>query len=91
MSTSTLITGGPVHNYKFRPLSNKGGKTSSYPWTSTSVGGWFFKAVSKDDLDKDKGRPAYPRSLAEKGIKWKSCKMFCEETKQYGYYCERIK
>ena len=87
---SSLITGGPIHNYKFRPVSNKAGKTSDYPWYNTPVGGWFFKAVSKEELDKDKGRPGYPKGITERGIRWKSHKMFCEETKQYGYYFERI-
>ena len=88
---STLITGGPVHNYKFKPLSNRSGKVADYPWYTTPVGGWFFKAVSKEELDLDKGRPGFPKGLSEKGYKWKSQKMFCEETKQYGYYFERIK
>lgn len=88
---SSIITGGPVHNYKFKSLSNRKGKSANYPWYSTPVGGWFFKAVSKEDLDNDKGRPGFPKGLSQKGIKWKTERVFCEETKQYGYYCERVK
>lgn len=87
---STLITGGPIHNYSFKPLSNRVGKGPTYPWYTTPVGGWFFKAVSKEELDSDKGRPGYPKNIAEKGIVWKSQKMYCEDTKQYGYHCQRI-
>lgn len=88
---STIISGGPVHNYKFRKLSSRGGGRSEYPWQSTPINGWFFKPVSKEDLDRDKGRPGYPKNLKVLGIKYTTEKTFCEETKQYGYLCTRLK
>jgi hypothetical protein len=88
---SSIITGGPVHNYKFKKLSSRGGSKTQYPWMQTPVNGWFFKAVSKEDLDKDKGRPGYPKSIKDLNMKWSTEKTFCEETKQYGYLCTRLR
>ena len=88
--SQNLITGGPIHNFKFRSTSAKGGKTASYPWYTTPVGHWFFKVVSKEDYDADKGRPSVPEQLKKLGQKWKTIKVYCEDTNQYGYYCEHL-
>jgi len=91
MATSTLVTGGPTHSYKFKKLGGRGGSPCRYPWMSTPVNGWFFKAVSKEDFDEDKGRPGFPKSLKDSNMKWTTERIYCETTNEYGYLCTRVK
>ena len=72
-------------------LSNRcGGSKPHYPWYTYDVGESFFKPMSKDELDEDKGRPAVPPSVREKGIRWTTTRIYNKKRKQYGYKCTRI-
>ena len=74
------------------PLSNRvGGSKPRYPWYQYSVGESFFKAMSKEDIDADKGRPSPPPSVKERGIVWTTTRIYNKQRKQYGYQCKRIK
>ena len=68
------------------------GRTSSYPWKDPEypVGSWFFKQVTYEDWTAGKGRPNMPPSKNMAGRVWRTTKAFMDDTKQYGYYVERI-
>lgn len=72
-------------------MSNRsGGSKPRYPWYTYDVGESFFKPMSKDELDADKGRPAPPPTVREMGIQWTSKRIYNRKRKQYGYQCTRI-
>ena len=68
------------------------GRGFSYPWKdpSYSVGDSFFKPVSPGDWEKGRGRPNVPPQNTMGGRAWKTTKAYREDTKQHGYYVERI-
>lgn len=68
------------------------GRQCTYPWRDPEyqIGDCFFKHVSKEDVDMGKGRPNVPPSLKETGRRWTTTKAYDNQTKQYGYYCERV-
>ena len=72
------------------PMSKRGGSLARYPWYELEVGQAFFKAASKEDVDRDKGRPGAPESLKERGIVFKITKIYNKVKKQYGYQALRI-
>ena len=73
-------------------LSNRGGSLSRYPWRDPSykVGDSFFKPMSKEEVDADKGRPGIPPSVREEGILWTSKRVYRRDVKQYGYKVTRL-
>ena len=73
------------------PLSNRGGSSQSYPWTDPSyqIGDSFFKPMSKEEMEQDKGRPGVPPSVRQCGINWQTKRIFRNSTKQYGYQVTR--
>jgi|TARA_B100000035_G_scaffold278097_1_gene256799 hypothetical protein len=68
------------------------GRGFSYPWKdpSYSVGDSFFKPVSPGDWEKNRGRPNVPPKNTMGGRGWKTTKAYREDTKQHGYYVERV-
>ena len=68
------------------------GRSCSYPWKdpSYSVGDWFWKAVSPKDWEDGKGRPNTPPPNTIGGRIWRTSKAYREDTKQHGYYVERV-
>ncbi len=80
------------HIIKLGSNSSKG-RQSTYPWRDPEyqIGDSFFKHVSKEDIDDGKGRPNVPTSLRETtGRRWTTTKAYNDQTKQYGYLCERV-
>jgi hypothetical protein len=73
-------------------LSTRGGSSQRYPWTDPSydVGDSFFKAMSKEELDADKGRPGVPSTVREHGINWTTKRIYRRNVKQYGYQVTRV-
>ena len=65
---------------------------SRYPWRDPSyeVGDSFFKPMSKEEVDADKGRPGIPPSVREEGILWTSKRVYRRDVKQYGYKVTRL-
>ena len=74
-------------------LSNRGGSPCHYPWRDPSyrVGDSFFKAMSKEEVENDKGRPGQPPSVRDEGNIWRSKRIYHTGKKQYGYQVTRIK
>jgi hypothetical protein len=68
------------------------GRSCSYPWKDTSyeVGDWFWKAVSIQDWDAGRGRPNTPPPKTIGGRVWRTSKAYREDTKQHGYFVERV-
>jgi len=68
------------------------GRGSTYPWKdpSYSVGDSFFKPVSPGDWGKNLGRPNVPPKNSMGGRVWRTTKAYREDTKQHGYYVERV-
>tara|TARA_R100000406_G_scaffold12248_1_gene7892 strand:+ start:179 stop:514 length:336 start_codon:yes stop_codon:yes gene_type:complete len=68
------------------------GRQCTYPWRDPEyqIGDCFFKHVSKEDVDDGKGRPNVPPSLKHSGRRWTTTKAYDDQTKQYGYLCERV-
>tara|TARA_B100000214_G_scaffold288234_1_gene217802 strand:- start:237 stop:575 length:339 start_codon:yes stop_codon:yes gene_type:complete len=76
----------------FIPISKRsGGRSQRYPWTDPSynVGDSFFKAMSKEEMEADKGRPGAPPSVKEQGIIWRTKSGYFSDRKQYGYKVTR--
>jgi hypothetical protein len=73
-------------------LSNRGGSIGRYPWRDPSykIGDSFFKPMSKEEVDQDKGRPGQPPSVRDEGIIWRSKRVYHKGKKQYGYRVTRI-
>ena len=78
--------------YILKQSGRRGGRGDSYPWRDPEyqVGDWFWKPVHKSDWDKNLGRPNIPPSRKVAGRVWRSSKAYREDTKQYGYYVERM-
>jgi len=68
------------------------GRGFSYPWRDPSyeIGDWFWKTVSPKDWEDGLGRPNVPNSDKVGGRLWKTSKAYRQDTKQYGYYVERV-
>jgi hypothetical protein len=77
--------------FSVKLMSTRRPSCARYPWDRFAVGESFFKAVSKEDLDADKGRPALPPNLKRKGISWTTCRIYHPRKKQYGYMATRVK
>ena len=75
------------------PLTNRGGSIGRYPWRDPSykVGDSFFKPMSKEELEQDKGRPGQPPSVRDEGLIWRSKRIYHKGKKQYGYRVTRIR
>ena len=79
------------HILKIGNNSHKG-RQCTYPWRDPEyqIGDSFFKYVSKEDIEEGKGRPNVPTTLRETGRRWTTTKAYNDQTKQYGYLCERV-
>ena len=76
----------------FIPISKRsGGSSQRYPWIDPSyaVGDSFFKPMSKEEVEADKGRPGAPPSVKAQGLVWKTKSGYFADTKQYGYKVTR--
>ena len=91
-SHSTIVRLSKDDERQCASLSNRGGSLSRYPWRDPSykVGDSFFKPMSKEEIDQDKGRPGQPPSVREEGIIWRSKRVYNKRSKQYGYQVTRI-
>ena len=71
---------------------NRSGRGCSYPWKDPNyeVGDSFWKPVSLKEWEEGTGRPNVPHSSKVGGRLWKTYKAYREDTKQYGYFVERI-
>jgi len=71
---------------------NRSGRGCSYPWKDPNyeVGDSFWKPVSLKEWEEGTGRPNVPHSNKVGGRLWKTYKAYREDTKQYGYFVERI-
>ena len=78
--------------YVIRGSNRGGGKSCSYPWKDPdySVGDWFWKPVSYEEYINNRSRPNTPSPSNVGGRVWRTSKAYREDTKQYGYYCERV-
>ncbi len=72
--------------------NNSCGRQCTYPWRDPDyeIGDSFFKYVSKEDIEEGKGRPNIPANIKETGRRWTTTKAYHNQTKQYGYWCERV-
>ena len=68
------------------------GRGYSYPWKDPSyaVGDWFWKPVSPKEWEDNLGRPNTPPPKSVGGRVWRTSKAYREDTKQHGYYVERV-
>tara|TARA_R100000406_G_scaffold72492_1_gene52788 strand:+ start:274 stop:642 length:369 start_codon:yes stop_codon:yes gene_type:complete len=68
------------------------GRGCSYPWKDPSydVGDWFWKPVSPNEWKSNHGRPNVPPSKSIGGRVWRTSKAYREDTKQHGYFVERV-
>ncbi len=75
-----------------RSLSKRGGSVSRYPWLDPSykIGDSFFKAMSKEEIEADKGRPSIPPGVRSQGVLWSTKGIYREDVKQYGYKVTRV-
>ena len=91
----SLFTRGTKKQRQFviKQARSYSGRGYSYPWKDPSyeVGDWFWKTVSLKDWDDGNGRPNVPNSDRVGGRVWKTSKAYREDTKQYGYFVERIR
>ena len=92
-SHSTIVRLSKDDERQCVSLSNRGGSLSRYPWRDPSykIGDSFFKAMSKEEVENDKGRPGQPPSVRDEGIIWRSKRIYHTGKKQYGYQVTRIK
>ena len=91
-NTSTIFRLSKDDERQCVSLSNRGGSSCRYPWRDPSykVGDSFFKPMSKEEVDQDKGRPGQPPSVREEGRIWRSKRVYLQNKKQYGYKVTRI-
>ena len=93
IDTAPLFTRGTKKQKEFVIMGcPKPGRSFSYPWKDPSyqVGDWFWKPVSPKDWEDGKGRPNTPQPKQIGGRVWRTSKAYREDTKQHGYYVERI-
>ena len=92
-SNSTIVRLSKEDEKQCISLSNRGGSLSRYPWRDPTykVGDSFFKPMSKEEVEVDKGRPGQPPSVREEGIVWRSKRVYNKRKKQYGYKVTRVR